>query len=157
MALYVSGNIGPNRFRSDRPDRDSVSRNARSWLVSKPVPAPSVTTTSAGEAYDDVLAAAGVRVPTIDPVDKRILREVRDGDGQIIDDPADVGGWPKLKAGTPPVDTDHDGMPDPWEIANGLDPVIDDSAGYRDVAGYTNIENYVNALVPRDLLLPRLP
>ena len=37
MALYVRGNIGPNRFRNARPDRDSVSRNAHSWLVSKPV------------------------------------------------------------------------------------------------------------------------
>ena len=154
MALYVRGNIGPNRSRNDRPDRDSVSKHAREWLVSDPVPASLVTTTSAREAYENVIAAAGSRVPTLDSVDRRILREVRDGEGQIIDDPADVGGWPDLRAGTPPVDTDHDGMPDPWEIAHGLDPAIDDSAGYSDVAGYTNIEDYVNALVPPEFLLP---
>ncbi|WP_301709708.1 polysaccharide lyase family 1 protein, partial [uncultured Duncaniella sp.] len=36
----------------------------------------------------------------------------------IITDPMQMGGYPEYK-GTPYVDTDKDGMPDAWEIANG--------------------------------------
>ena len=44
--------------------------------------------------------------------------------------------------GTPYVDTDKDGMPDEWEIANGLNP-NDPSDANKDCTGdgYTNIEN----------------
>ena len=150
-ALYVTGNIGPHRPRSDLPDRDSVDPEGRRWLVSNPHPAPPVTTTSAAQAYDDVLAKAGVRVPTLDAVDERIIREVKNGTGRIIDDPDDVGGWPDLRAGTPPPDTDHDGMPNAWEQARGLNPRRDDSAGKREGLPYTNVEEYLDGLVPAQL------
>ena len=39
----------------------------------------------------------------------------------IITDIRQMGGFPEYK-GTPYVDTDGDGMPDEWEIANGLNP-----------------------------------
>ena len=41
-------------------------------------------------------------------------------------------------------DTDKDGMPDTWEIANGFNPNIDDSAADFDGDGYTNIEEFLN-------------
>ncbi|MDF0708341.1 hypothetical protein [Flagellimonas okinawensis] len=41
-------------------------------------------------------------------------------------------------------DTDLDGMPDEWEIANGFNPDVDDSAGDMDGDGYTNIEEFLN-------------
>nr|WP_298998250.1 hypothetical protein [uncultured Allomuricauda sp.] len=41
-------------------------------------------------------------------------------------------------------DTDKDGMPDEWEIANGFNPDIDDSADDNDGDGYTNVEEYLN-------------
>jgi hypothetical protein len=44
------------------------------------------------------------------------------------------------------VDTDHDGMPDAWEIARGLNP-NDASDGPRVASnGYTNVENYLNEI-----------
>ncbi len=39
-------------------------------------------------------------------------------------------------------DTDNDGMPDLWEIANSLDPNLDDSGLDPDGDGRTNIEEY---------------
>ena len=140
-------------------------------------PAPLVTTTTAQQAYKDVLANAGVRIPTLDAVDKRLLEEVKRGEGKIIDcvsaseltspincatrvhlspsdytkyginDPLDNLGWPILDAGTPPQDGDHDGMPDNWEAAHGLNPNANDSAQDRNADGYTNIEEYLHSLV----------
>ena len=60
-----------------------------------------------------------------------------------------------LRPGSPPVDTDDDGMPDGWENEHGLDPK-DPSDASKTVAagasaddrhrGYTYIEYYVNDL-----------
>ena len=72
---------------------------------------------------------------------------VSDGScGGLLDDPDQVGGYPTLSAGTPPLDSDHDGMPDAWETSHGLNPKVDDSALDRDADGYTNIEEYINSL-----------
>lgn len=105
-------------------------------------------TTSAPRALEEVLRHAGASVPARDAVDERVLRDVRDGTGRIIDDVAQVGGWPQLAAGTPPRDGDGDGMPDPWEAAEGLDPRdAADRNGDADGDGYTNLEEYLNGLV----------
>jgi hypothetical protein len=67
--------------------------------------------------------------------------------GIIIDCTNNAGGWPVLAAGTPPVDNDHDGMPDAWELAVCLDPNSPADANTdRDGDGYTNIEEYINWL-----------
>ena len=39
-------------------------------------------------------------------------------------------------------DSDGDGMPDGWEIANGLNPLVDDSLGDPDADGLTNLDEY---------------
>ncbi len=64
----------------------------------------------------------------------------------IITDIRQVGGYPEYN-GTPYVDTDGDGMPDAWEIANGLNP-NDPSDANKDCTGdgYTNIEKYINGI-----------
>lgn len=87
-------------------------------------------------------------VPTRrDAVDARIVEQVRNGTGSIIDSPDEVGGYPTIRPGEPPPDTDHDGMPDAWETARGLDPVdAADASGDDDADGYTNIEEYVHSL-----------
>jgi hypothetical protein len=66
-----------------------------------------------------------------------------------VTDPSEVGGWPDYK-GTPYVDTDHDGMPDAWETAHGLNPRDPkDAIGDLNGDGYTNIEDFINGLDPR--------
>ena len=64
----------------------------------------------------------------------------------IITDPAQMGGYPEYK-GEPYKDSDNDGMPDEWEIANGLNP-NDPSDANKDCTGdgYTNIEKYINGI-----------
>ena len=64
----------------------------------------------------------------------------------IIVDPAQMGGYPEYH-GTPRQDTDGDGMPDDWEVANGLDPNDpSDANGDINGDGYTNIEKWINGI-----------
>lgn len=111
---------------------------------STPFATPPVTTTSAAQAYTDVLAGAGAsRVR--DAVDQRIVAEVRNGTGSFKDSAA--GLYPTLDPGTPPVDSDSDGMPDSFETAHGTNPSSPDANGDADGDGYTNIEDWFNGLV----------
>jgi len=104
------------------------------------------------DAYRAVLDHAGCSLPNRDVVDARIIDEVRNGTATydsngIITTPDYVGGWPELKSAPAPADSDHDGIPDNWEKANGLnleDPKDGNKIG-KD--GYTNLENYLNSLV----------
>ncbi|MGD8523970.1 MAG: DUF2341 domain-containing protein, partial [Desulfobacterales bacterium] len=48
------------------------------------------------------------------------------------------------------VDWDGDGMPDDWEIANGLDPTVDDSMADADNDGLTNLEEYERGTDPNN-------
>lgn len=60
---------------------------------------------------------------------------------------ADWSAWPTLNSTELPADTDKDGMPDEWELANGLDPETDDANGRHLSTAYDNIEVYINSLV----------
>jgi hypothetical protein len=105
-----------------------------------------VTTSDVDTAYTNVLNGAGATKPARDSVDTRIVNSVINFTGTICNDEDNVGGWPTLDAGTPPTDTDGDGMPDSWESANGTNPAVADNNGDLDGDGYTNIEEYINSL-----------
>ncbi len=146
-AFFVAGNIGPHRTQGSQPERRTVDPAGRPYMVPDPFPFPSTRTTSAAQAYGEVLRAAGARVQYRDAVDRRIVRDVRHATGHIIDDPAEVGGWPVLPATAAPLDSDRDGMPNAWEQERGLKPQRDDSRRDRNGDGYTNIEEYLAWLV----------
>ncbi|HEX2854751.1 MAG TPA: hypothetical protein VHO24_16080 [Opitutaceae bacterium] len=115
-----------------------------------PFAAPAVTTSSAKSAFAAVLASVGASLPVRDAVDARLVGHVTNRNGQIIDSQTEVGGWPVLKAATPPVDTDSDGMPDAWEAAHRLNPHdASDNNADRDSDGYTNVEEYINSLAKK--------
>jgi pectate lyase len=148
FVMYVVGNID-ELYRTDdaMPEEVSVIEQDRRFLAAKRQPAPFVATTLAERAYTDVLERAGATLPRRDAVDERIIEGVHEREGEVIDDPSEVGGWPTLASGTPPVDSDHDGMPDAWERRFGLDPHNpDDRNGDVVGNGYTNLENYLNEL-----------
>lgn len=109
------------------------------------------------DAYDAVLKYAGASHKR-DATDQRIVNETRNGtytfEGShgstlgMIDQPSDVGGWQVYKSETPLTDTDGDGMPDDWEVKNGLNPKdAADGAKYNLSKEYTNLEVYLNSLV----------
>lgn len=103
---------------------------------------------TASKAYEAVLAGAGAILPKRDAADARVVEEVRNGTGRLINSQKQVGGYPELVQTEAPVDSDHDGIPDWWEKANGLDP--NDPSDAQKIApnGYTYLENYLNSLVP---------
>jgi hypothetical protein len=125
--------------------------------VDAPFPIADVTVQSPEEAFELVLQNAGATLPKRDPVDSRIVEEARTGTAAygnswggggkgIIDSQEDVGGWPELNTYNVPVDSDHDGMPDDWETANGLDPNNPEDRNYVREDGYTFLEIYLNEL-----------
>ncbi|MBI1408082.1 MAG: pectate lyase [Caulobacter sp.] len=117
------------------------------YRATAPLAASGVRTTDPSRAREAVLARAGAS-RTRDAIDLQIVAGVRDGTGRRIDSQAEVGGWPALESGPPPLDTDCDGMPDDWERNHGHDPA-DPADGARDTDGdgYTNLEDYLNSLV----------
>jgi hypothetical protein len=129
-----------------------------------PFPAAQITEQSPEEAYLLVLRHGGASLPRRDPIDVRITEEVRRGTATfggtyrradnpdnpitgIIDSQKGVGGWPELKSVPPPLDSDHDGMPDRWETLHGLNP-RDPADGPRlTSSGHSNLEIYLNSIV----------
>jgi hypothetical protein len=87
-----------------------------------------------------------------------MVDEVRRGGGHIINSQSEVGGWPVLRSGPAPVDSDGDGMPDDWEIRHGLNPHDpSDAALDSDHDGYTNLEEYLNGTDPTQFVDYRDP
>lgn len=140
----------------------------------KPFPMAPVDIMPANEAYDFVLNNVGATIPRRDPVDERIIKQVRTGvieyeDGLesetheflshrrlpadsykkgIITNVEQVGGYPEY-TGEPYTDTDVDGMPDWWEEKYGLNPNdASDASGDINGDGYTNIEMFINGINP---------
>ncbi len=109
------------------------------------------TPMSAQAALDNVIKNVGAsRVR--DAVDLLLIQQLTSygKQGKIInteDDNGISGNVGTVAKGTPPVDTDKDGMPDDWEKARGLNPKVADDKGDDDKDGYTNIEEYLSCLV----------
>jgi len=134
-----------------------------------PVEMGNITTHTAEKAYEKVLEHVGASLYR-DAVDARYMDEAangtttytgsaqKTGDGKtithrpgIIDFVKDQGEYTLESTSHPnDFDTDKDGIPDAWEIANNLDPNNgNDAHTYTlDAKGwYTNLEVYANSLV----------
>jgi hypothetical protein len=113
--------------------------------------------TSASQAYLEVLAGAGAILPERDTLDQRIINDVKNNTGKIIDVQGGfphgtaynltVNAWPTLVSTTAPVDTDRDGMPDTYETKNGLNPNSAADRNTRNSVGYTALEVYINSIL----------
>jgi pectate lyase len=126
----------------------SASQIAAYKLRSAPVAMPPVTTTSPARAYTDVLASAGASIPKRDTIDRRIVNDVINHTGHSIDSTVHQpeGAWPTLASAPAPADGDHDGMPDDWENAHGLNPSDALDRNTVGAGGYTYLELYLHAL-----------
>ena len=135
--IYISESSAPYTTISDTP------------FLMDGIKARNLTTDTAEDAYTKVLAMAGATLPRRDAVDARIINEVKNGTGEFANRHEEVGGYPYTESvlRDPTLDADRDGIPDKWEMANGLNP--DDPTDSQKFApdGYTYIEIYANSLV----------
>ncbi len=196
---YVAGNVvegypkvtannwdGGVQF-SKSPDADATGAIAKGAMdndeeiqkiiaqvrVDKPFLMPPVTMESASDAFNSVLQNAGATLPHRDPVDERVITEVRTGkvwsEGKeitpppmkglaknnigvagngIITDISQVGGYPEYK-GEPIKDLGADGIPLSWKKKFSLD-VNDPALAQKDLQGdgYTVMDKYLAGLDP---------
>ncbi|MHC4646644.1 MAG: pectate lyase family protein [Planctomycetota bacterium] len=150
---WFSDNFMAGKYPDDPWDLvafvDFTDQQKNAYMLSSQTPVTSIETQDAVTAFRMVLAGVGATLPKRDPVDIRIIQQVINGCGQIIDDEEQVGGWPLLESSPPPLDSDHDGMPDEWERRHDFNPADPaDNAGDADCDGYTNIEEFINATNP---------
>lgn len=167
--------FGENLDYVDYVDIDGV--DCVKLKLDEPIDGGEVSTHSATEAYNSILEYVGASLVR-DAVDQRLMEEcltgtvtylgdvpnpttnTKSGTKGIIDFINDPDGeenpktasFPVLREETRPADfdTDGDGIPDEWEIKNGLDPNDpEDALSFSlDPRGwYRNIEVYANALV----------
>ena len=168
---YIAGNVieGNNKVTADNWDGgvqpQGGAQNLQFVKMEASWPSMLIHQHTAEKAFEAVLENAGATLPKRDLVDKRIVKEAKEGQASfegesykknktladkskksgIIDSQKDVGGWPNLKSAPAPEDKDHDGMPDDWEKINGLDP--SNAADRNNLAdGYTMLEKYLNSI-----------
>jgi pectate lyase len=116
-------------------------------LVRAPFPVAPVRTTPARAVYEAVLAGAGATVPARDAVDARIIADVRNRTGRIVNSQEEAGSWPVYRSSPAPPDSDADGVPDAWESAHAMNPRDpNDAQGVDAASGYTRLEVYLNEL-----------
>ena len=134
-------------------------------IVTVPAVAPNVATTNATQAKDAVLANSGNNAGIAcdgtwyarrDSIDTRVVNDVKNGTGRIIDSPSEVGGWITPAAGVGCADGDKDGMPNEWEAIYGFDANVKDNNGDKDGDGYTNVEEFFNGTNPTNGTPPTL-
>ena len=161
--FYVSGNfvdgapdVSANNHLGVRMG-DATAEDKQQTLVASPFETVSINAASATNAFEDVLQYAGASFRR-DTLDSRIVRNVRERSGKIIDVQGGfphhtpyhltVSAWPVLKQADSPADADRDGMPDDWEKRNALNPADAADASTRTLhTHYSNIEIYFNTLL----------
>ena len=177
--FYAEGNYNPksadmnkDNFKYgianqiDKSGNDKTYPGDNAIKLTVPMPFEGVTTHTAQDAFEKVLAYAGASLHR-DWVDEQMVNDTRKGiatstgsgnTGGIINSQndnkpagaaADWSSWPDLVTDTSisVEDTDGDGIPDYWEDANGLDKNNAADGNLTDAEGYTNLERYMNSLV----------
>ena len=170
---YVSGNVNSrysevtkdnwtygiyNQISPDANDGTYTPATKDTIRLAKPMPFEPVTTQTAEDAYQLVLAHAGASLHR-DALDNIIVRDVREGKASFTGEGCDPGiintqndvklgnsPWPELKSLPAPKDTDGDGMPDDWERQHGLNPNDANDGNAVGADGYTNLEYYLNEI-----------
>ena len=153
--IYLEGNTGND------PLLLSFNRNPDSlfaeedYLVQAPVDwNENITLDSPSIILDSIYAKCGAIYPVRDIIDARIVEDVQNGTGEIINSQDEVGGYPTLRTSIltntqlDALDLDRDGVPDFFELLEHTDPE-DPSDGNSDPDGngYTLLEEYLQSFL----------
>jgi pectate lyase len=111
---------------------------------------PAVKLLTPQEAFSEVAAKSGDSLHR-DEVDRRLVQELSSlgklGETIVTENDPPMNGIGEIQSGSAPADSDQDGMPDKWELANGLNPSNPEDRNRISSNGYTELENYLNELV----------
>jgi pectate lyase len=167
-SVYLFGNKGPNQSNPLGDQWEAANQITcyqcapvgpvpLSWRRNTPLP-----TQQHPIMADDVNNLENILFPTVgasqrldcngnwvfnrDAVDTRLINEYKAGTGTIPTSETQVGGFPYIDPGTACVDSDHDGIPDAWEIAHGLNPKDPSDGRKLNQDGYTNLEHFLNGV-----------
>ncbi|WP_410493116.1 polysaccharide lyase family 1 protein [Catalinimonas alkaloidigena] len=163
---YFDGNVMTGHFdeQNQEAGRKATTTNQEvveyETFVDAPFFESHVTTQPAWQAYKDVLSDIGANRP-LDQHDQRIIQETLDstyaykgsksGLAGMIDTEQDVGGLEEYPEESRPADwdSDHDGLPDWWETAKGLNPNsargdFTDTNLDEDRDGFTQLDDYLD-------------
>ncbi len=164
---FFSGNVMPGYFDVDTQEKGRRSRIRNNEIVDyntfvdRPFFEAYVETQTAKAAYKNVLSDVGSNQPITSEIDERIIEETLQGTYSfkgsqtslpgMIDTETDAGGFPliPIKRRDENWDTDHDGLPNWWELAHELNPNsgahdFSDSNLDEDKDGYTQLEHYLH-------------
>ena len=164
---YFDGNVMPGYFNEKNQEKGRKFTLSNKAVADYPVFLPKpffesfVNTQSASAAYKNVLSDVGANQPFFDKHDNRIIDETlkgtftykgsKSGLGGLIDNESDAGGFPNFANETRPTDwdTDHDGLPNWWEKAIGLNENskagdFSDANSDTDKDGFTQLDDYLD-------------
>lgn len=163
MRLYIEENITPlNPTGAGDNWNDVTLDNGTSpptvpnrLLVADPMATVTTMPTSAVRNY--VLANAGATKPFSDSARLRTLKQIRarcrnpntryfiDSQADLVGPQTDSGGWPIYPNLPVPFDSNNDGIPDAFCVANGLG-VFDNIMNVDSGTGYSWMERYLSEL-----------
>jgi len=168
------GGIQLENKKGDAMTFDEAQPYFAAMSVKEAFPHANFPVMTAQETYGFVLDHAGATLPKRDPVDTRVIADVKNGKPVkllsnvklpekdfehrrlpkdsykigIITDISQVGGYPVYQ-GKPYKDTDNDGIPDDVEKQMGLNPNDPSDSAKITASGYANIELYLNKLAAK--------
>ena len=140
IQLYSSSKPGSKLYVADNSDGRGAAPPSDAWSLvrndygstgvasSAPVWPSGFTPRANSQVYSYVLANAGAWPASRDAVDARVVGNVQNGTGSVINSQSDVGGWPSLASTT-------------RALTLPANPNGDDNGN-----GYTNLEEWLQAL-----------
>lgn len=161
---YVAGNyvdeapdVSSNNWLGIHMGKNDTEADKIAAVAGNAFPAEPIPQETAAAAYKEVLQKAGASYKR-DTLDDRIINDVKNRTGKFIDVQGGfphgtayeltVNAWPALKTQPALPDADQDGMPDAWEMKNGLNSNdASDAAAFTLDKNYSNIEVYINSIV----------
>jgi autotransporter-associated beta strand protein len=162
QSIYSTGNLLDNN-NDGSLNGSSIDPGGGGTVLSAPWSTLSTNTTvypTAGAYYYDVSLAGAL---PYDQLDSLIISQIKTlGNGTVGTGAGTAGpgsslyydqtstglgnnGYGVINSGIPETDSDGDGMPDYWELANGLSITSNDAMTIA-ADGYANIEHYLNWL-----------
>ena len=142
---YVNGNYVYGDSKVTSNNEGGLKNPTYANLLTSPIDLGeyNVNAQTAEKAYDDVLASVGATLPKRDAIDARIVNDVKNLTGRVINNTDEVGGMIDLTAKT--TQTRVFTVPTEWINEKGLSAYKENEVitegNYK---GYTLIEAYVN-------------